>query len=347
MPRTPSRRTVSSLGEFELITLMKKIISDGNLQPPEGIGDDAAVLKHKLGYEWLVSKDLLIEGIHFDPNVSTYRDIGYKAAAVNISDIAAMGGIPQFLLVGLAMPKSLSLGHVQTLYRGLNSLCKEFEVKLIGGDTSASKRDMFISLTIIGKIKSGQALCRKGAKVGDLIYVTGTLGDSGAGLRLLQRNTNQRSRQLPQSVVRFLIKRHRRPTPRVNFGRLLSERGLATAAIDLSDGLSGDLYHICQASKVGAVIDAPNIPISSQCTTYAKHSHDSSIHLSLHSGEDYELLFTTSPNKQKQLERIASQTGQKITSIGMIQRHSTGINLKRSDGSHQTMPRQSYDHFQL
>ncbi|MGB0908850.1 MAG: thiamine-phosphate kinase [Nitrospirales bacterium] len=345
MTRASSRRTVAALGEFELIKLIQSSIATSNLPSPYGIGDDAAILRPSPGYEWLTSKDLLIEGIHFDPSLSSYQDIGYKAAAVNVSDIAAMGGIPLYLLLGLAIPPSTPVLNIQNLYRGLNKLCKEYEIKLIGGDTTASRSDICLSLTIIGKIRSKQALCRGGAKVGDLIYVTGTLGDSGAGLRLLRQTAHSTTKQLPKSVIRFLIKRHLHPTPPVQFSHLLAMRQLATSAIDISDGLSGDIRHICQASHVGALIQGPQIPRSTQCVQYLNHDDHSFIDLALHSGEDYELLFTVSPNKQEPLRRIATRLGQHISQIGTIQPYTKKIYLQQIDGSRIRMIKQSYDHF--
>ena len=345
MSRSPSRRTVGNLGEFEIIRLLHHAIAQSSLPPPHGIGDDSAVIPPTPGYEWLVSKDLLIEGIHFDRNLSSHRDIGYKAAAVNVSDIAAMGGIPHYLLVGLAIPPSTTVVDIRSLYRGLNALCKKYEIKLIGGDTCASRTDLCISLTIIGKVKSGQALRRGGAKAGDLIYVTGTLGDSGAGLRLLRRPSQQITRQLSKSVVGFLIKRHLHPTPQVSLGRLLSERRIATSAIDLSDGLSGDIRHICQASHVGAVIYAQQIPISRPCATYMNHCQESPMNLALHSGEDYELLFTIPPKQRQQLERMARSLDQKISLIGSIKHERQKIYIQQADGTCELLSKQSYDHF--
>ena len=345
MTYAPSRRSVSHLGEFELITLMKHTLSDCHLPPPRGIGDDAAVIRQSSNYEWLVSNDLFIENIHFDASFSSYRQIGYKAAAVNISDIAAMGGNPEYLMAGLAVPQSTSVMSIRALYHGLKAICKEFNLKLIGGDTSVSPTKVFISITIIGKVKCGEALCRAGAKVGDHIYVTGTLGDSVAGLHLLQNPTHTVIGQLPKSIVRFLIKRHLHPTPRVRLGRFLSQRKFATAAIDLSDGLSGDLYHLCQASRVGATIEERRIPISRQCSTYAKQTHESSMKLSLNGGEDYELLFTAPPHQHKQLEQLARRLKQTITYIGIIQNRKHGLQLKKVDGGLQPIPRHSYDHF--
>jgi len=345
MPHTPSRRTVSDLGEFELIKIFQQTLANCGLPSPRGIGDDAAIIQPSSGEEWLISKDLLLEGIHFDSNYASFQEIGYKAAAVNVSDIAAMGGTPQYLFVGLAVPSSQPLTHVRALYRGLRDLCREFGVAVIGGDTCASKTDACISITIIGKVKTGHALRRDEAKVGDGIYVTGTLGDSGAGLRLLQNPSPQHTGQLPKSVVRFLMKRHLHPTPRIQLGQLLAKRRLASAAIDLSDGLSGDLHHLCKASLVGAEIEMSKIPISSACATYCKDRHESSMDLALASGEDFELLFTASPRHHQSLKRMTSRLGHMITRIGTIRPHQQGLHLMLEDGSRQALPRNSYDHF--
>ncbi|GJL62934.1 MAG: thiamine-monophosphate kinase [Nitrospirales bacterium] len=338
---------ISSLGEFELIKILQQTLINCSLPSPRGIGDDAAIIKATSDDEWLVSKDLLLEGIHFDSRYSSYQAIGYKSAAVNISDMAAMGGTPKFLLIGLAIPPSHPLSHVQALYRGIRTLCKEFLISVIGGDTVASKTDVCISITIIGKVKAGHALCRSGAKVGDGIYVTGTLGDSGAGLRLLQHTSTQQTGQLPKSVVRFLIQRHLHPTPRVHLGQLLAKRRLASAAIDLSDGLSGDLHHLCDASHVGAEIEMSKIPISSQCASYIKSHHESPLDLTLASGEDYELLFTASPHHQQPLERMAVRLGHMITRVGTICSHQQGLHLLLKDGTRLGMSRNSYEHFHL
>ncbi len=345
MSRSPFRGTVSSLSEFDVIRLMQRSISQSTLPSPHGIGDDAAILPPSPNHEWLISKDLFLEGIHFDPRMSSYRNIGYKAAAVNISDIAAMGGTPTALLLGLAIPPSTTTTNLQNLYKGLNDCCKKYHVQLIGGDTCASPPNIILSITIIGKVKSGLALRRDGAKIGDRIYVSGTLGDSGAGLRLLQKKRHPASGQLAQSVVRFLIKRHQQPMPRVDLGHILSKHRLATSSIDLSDGLSGDLHHLCQASKVGANIDAAKIPLSRQCSSYMKHCQDTFMDLSLHSGEDYELLFTVSPRKQSKLERLASHLSQKITCIGTIEQYAHKIHVIQTDGTRIPMSKKSYDHF--
>ena len=345
MPPTPSRRTVADLGEFDVIQLLKTTISGCNLAPPYGIGDDAAVLPPNPGHEYVISKDLLIEGIHFDRRISTFTDIGYKAAAVNVSDIAAMGGTPLFLLVGLAIPPSLPLTQVRALYQGLRKLCKQHDIKIIGGDTCASRKDVIISLTILGTVKRHHVLSRTGAKHGDLIYVTGTLGDSGAGLHLLQHQSKRFARQVPQTVVRFLKKRHLQPSPRIHLGQLLAKHQLATAAIDLSDGLSGDLTHLCRASKVGAMIDMEQIPISRPCSIYLQTHKSIAQDQVLHWGEDYELLFTIPSRKRPQLEKFIAQVGHGITHIGRIcpQRH--GLSVHRQDGSSYPLIPESYTHF--
>ena len=345
MPPTPSRRTVADLGEFDVIRLLQTTISECSLASPYGIGDDAAVLPTTSGHEYVISKDLLIEGIHFDQRMSTFLEIGYKAAAVNVSDIAAMGGTPLYLLVGLAVPSSLQLNQIRALYQGMRKLCRQHDIKVIGGDTCASRKDVIISLTILGTVETHHALSRAGAKHGDLIYVTGTLGDSGAGLRLFQHQSTRSTRQVPQSVVRFLRKRHLQPSPRIHLGQLLVKYRLATAAIDLSDGLSGDLTHLCRASNVGAIIDMGQIPISRQCSTYLQVLESSVQDQVLHWGEDYELLFTIPSRKREKLEKLSSRVGHGITRIGRICHQKHGISIKRKDGSSHPLIRQSYTHF--
>ncbi|MCA9472027.1 MAG: thiamine-phosphate kinase [Nitrospirales bacterium] len=345
MPPTPSRRTVADTGEFEVIRALQATIGDSNLVSPYGIGDDAAVLPQKAGYECVISKDLFIEGIHFDRRFSTFSDIGYKATAVNVSDMAAMGAAPLYLLAGLAVPSSCQLAQIRAIYRGIRQLCKRYDMKIVGGDTCASRRDIVISLTILGSVKTHHALSRGGAKRGDLIFVTGTLGDSGAGLRLLQRQTKGSTGHVPQSVVRFLKRRHLQPSPKIHLGQLLAQHRLATAAIDLSDGLSGDISHLCRASHVGALIDLAQLPVSRQCSAFLAAHRNLSKDLILHWGEDYELLFTVPSRKRSQLESLASDIRQSITCIGSIRHQKHGISLRREDGSSQPLTQQSYTHF--
>ena len=314
----------------------------------QGIGDDAAVIASSPGSWWHLTTDLLAEGIHFDLRSASLESVGYRAAMANLSDSAAMGAVPRFLLTSLALPKTLQRVQMNDLYKGLMQACKKYRVTLIGGDTSASRGGLFLSITLLGTTKEKRALFRHGAKVGDGIYVTGTLGDSLAGLQLLSR---QPSRTTGTSVARlthasrhFLINRHLRPTARVTEGQWLNNGKLATAAIDLSDGLSGDIRHLCENSRVGAEIEIDKLPLSSACRTYAQLMGVPPVQLALTGGEDYELLFTVRPTQQKRLEQQARTRGYCITRIGTIRLGRFGIQMT-SDGRTQPMPVTSYEHF--
>lgn len=344
--RRPSRsRSLQNLGEFGLIREIRNRFGKVGRSIIKGIGDDAAVIRPTPGSTLLVSTDLFIEGIHFHLGFQSLFDVGYRATASNLSDIAAMGGCPQYLLVALAIPDHLSLSGIRKLYRGLMHPCQFHGVELIGGDTSSSQSGIFVSLTILGRGESGHELKRGGAQVGDLVYVTGTLGDSRAGLHILQSRYQQSRGQRKKPYEQFLIKRHLRPIPRIHLGRLLAKQRLAKAAIDLSDGLSGDLRHLCEESKVGVELWAKAIPLSSQFRAYAAQERLDSLQLALMGGEDYELLFTISPRNQNTLRHASKALDLPITCIGEIKAKGFGIRLKLEDGLYRQIPIQSYDHF--
>jgi thiamine-monophosphate kinase len=226
--------------------------------------------------------------------------------------------------------------------------CRPYGVKLIGGDTSASKAGWFISIMLVGSVAPRRALMRSGARIGDRIYVTGTLGDAQAGLELLkgQVSGHRTSRgPLPDRHRRFLIRRHRRPSARITIGRWLSTHRLATAAIDLSDGLSGDLRHICEESRVGAEIELATLPLSSACRAFALSKRAEACSIALAGGEDYELLFTAPVRLSPQLERLAARRGYRITRIGTITPARAGIRTVTADGRRHPLPVTSYEHF--
>jgi thiamine-monophosphate kinase len=315
----------------------------------QGIGDDAAVVAPTAQTWWHVTTDLLAEGIHFDFKSAAPESIGYRAAMANLSDLAAMGATPRYLLISLAIPKTLKPSHIFNIYSGLMNACRRDRVILIGGDTSASKTGLFLNITLIGTTPTQQALFRHGAHVGDLIYVTGTLGDSLAGLRLLMPlHRAHRSRKnrisLSPSHQRFLIDRHFHPTARVAEGGWLNQEQLASAAIDVSDGLSGDLRHLCEASRVGAEIEIEKLPISAACQAYGQAADCSPVQLALSGGEDYELLFTAAPGSQSTIEQQARARGYRVTCLGTIRPKRFGIQTS-SGGRRQPLPVTSYEHF--
>lgn len=333
--------------EFALIRSLERRFARHASGLVQGIGDDAAVIETSAQAWWHLTTDLLAEGIHFDLKSVTPESVGYRAAMANLSDIAAMGAVPRYLLISLAIPRTMKQSHIHQLYHGLMKACRLYDVALIGGDTSASKAGLFLSITLVGSTSGRRALFRHGAKVGDHIYVSGTLGDSLAGLKLLTNSTASyrlSKSEFSRSHRRFLILRHSHPTARVAEGRWLNERRLASAAIDLSDGLSGDLRHLCEASRVGAEVELDTIPISPACRSYASAIGVSPIRLALTGGEDYELLFTASPRDCDTIERQARTRGYRMTCIGTIRPQRYGIQMT-SDGRTQPMPATSYQHF--
>ena len=249
----------------------------GNTATLIGIGDDAAALRLSPSSSLLASIDLLLEGVHFDLSYTDYYSLGWKSAAVNLSDIAAMGGTPRFCLTALGIPASVSSGEVLEFYRGVKALLTMHKTSLVGGDTCASRRDLFISITALGEAKKAALVTRSGARPGDRIFVTNTLGDAAAGLELLRQGLREpegrvgrSSRRMLSPSERSLLVKHLRPEPRVREGLLLSRSRCASAMIDISDGLSSDLAHICEQSGVGAEIEAASLPRSSSLTAAAK-----------------------------------------------------------------------------
>jgi len=351
MSSTVRPKARSTIQEFDLIRALNQRHGRGRTSSViQGIGDDAAVIASPSGQWTVLTTDLLTENIHFDLRTATMSDIGFRAAAANLSDIAAMGACPQYLLAALAIPRTGSRQHVLQLYRGMMAACRPHRVQLVGGDTSASSSGWFVSLMLIGTVPPRKALFRNGARVGDCLYVTGTIGDAVAGLRLLHEPSARAKRFLQTAALsithqKFLIGRHLRPTARVTEGRWLSTLGFATSAIDISDGLSGDLRHICEESHVGVQLDLSALPISPASRAYAASRKLDPIHLALAGGEDYELLFTVPPRQRTRLERAAIKRAFSLTCIGKIRPHRFGIQAVSPHGRRDRLANTSYEHF--
>jgi len=345
--RTKARPTIH---EFDLIRTLHRRHGRRSPSVIQGIGDDAAVITSQAG-EWTVlTTDLLTEGVHFDLRTATMADIGFRAAAANLSDIAAMGGTPQHLLIALAIPRTGTSRQVHQLYRGMMTACRPHCVTLVGGDTSASSSGWFLSVTLIGMVPPRKALFRSGARVGDFLYVTGTIGDSLAGLKLLNEPSpgtkhDPWAATLSMKHRQFLIKRHLRPTARIAEGQWLNTHRLATSAIDISDGLSGDLRHICEESHVGADIHLSALPLSPAFRAYAASRKLEPAYLALTGGEDYELLFTVSPRQRPRLERTAINQGFSLTCIGTIHPRRFGMQVLSHRGQRRRLINTSYEHF--
>lgn len=343
MPSPARFKAHSAIKEFDLIRSLRREFGGGHATVIRGIGDDAAVVEPTPGRRLVLTTDLLAEGIHFDLCTASFEDVGYKAAVANLSDIAAMGGTPQYLLVALAIPRSGTRRMVGQLYRGMMAACRPHRVRLIGGDTSASLGGWFVGIVLIGSTAARRALLRSGARAGDDLYVTGTLGDSLAGLKLLRSPRTPAT--LPAGQRRFLVQRHLRPTPRVHEGRWLSSGRWASSAIDVSDGLSGDLRHICGESRVGVELDLSALPISNACRTYAAATKQDATALALAGGEDYELLFTVPRRRRNRFLLEAARHQVRVTRIGTIKSARSGIRGMNPGGHLRLLPVTSYEHF--
>jgi thiamine-monophosphate kinase len=294
-----------------------------------GIGDDAAVIKQLTGRETVVSADLLVEGIDFRRDATQPRLLGHKALAISLSDIAAMGARPRWALVSLAIPPDIwESDFVAELYKGLLALADGYEVRLIGGDLSRAPGQIVIDSIIMGECANGNAVLRSGAKPGDHLFVTGSLGGSAAGLRLIERGARVGIHELEDPDVRSiqeLLMRHLRPAPRVGWGLVLGEERLASAMIDISDGLSSDLHHLCSESRVGAILESGKLPIDPQVAALCGRRALDPLVLALHGGEDFELLFAVSPENVPRLPNKVDGVG--LTKIGEIKPESEGIRV--------------------
>jgi thiamine-monophosphate kinase len=298
-----------------------------------GIGDDAAVIRQITGQDTVVSADLLVEDIDFHRDAIQPRLLGHKALAVSLSDIAAMGARPRWALVSLAIPPEIWASDFVTEFNeGLLSLADSYEVRLVGGDLSRTPGRIVIDSIVMGDCASGNAVFRSGAKPSDLLFVTGSLGGSAAGLRLIERGARVGIHELQDPDVRSiqeLLMRHLRPAPRVGWGLVLGEERLASAMIDISDGLSSDLHHMCRESRVGAIIESGKLPIDSRAAALCGRRALDPLMLALHGGEDYELLFAVSSENVMRLPSKVDGVG--LTKIGEIRPESEGIRV--SEGS--------------
>lgn len=307
---------VSDFGEFNLINKIKNnsVNSSGVIK---GIGDDAAVLEAGVGQNLLVSSDMLIEGKHFLKEKISPFELGHKSLAVNLSDIAAMGGKPRYALLSTGWPKDLEVSYVEEFYQGFKELAKKYGVNLVGGDTVNSPQ-IIIDVTILGESEAGRAVLRSGAQPGDIVAVTETLGNSGAGLACILKNIKGEDK-LELETINWAIKHHLKPEPRVEAGQLLSRLG-ATAMIDVSDGLASEINHICKKSKVKATIAKERIPLSKELKQLSKLiEKEDPYNWALYGGEDYELLATLPANRFQGIKEVfENQTGLSLTKIGTI-----------------------------
>jgi thiamine-monophosphate kinase len=324
------------VGEFGLVTRIRKWMTASDPALVQGIGDDVAVMERG-GKALLATTDILIEDIHFDRSwMDPYR-LGKKSLAVNLSDIAAMGGIPKYFLISLGLPKNLPFSFISWFYRGIREGAKRYRVNLVGGDTSLSEK-MIINICLLGEGKTKDLVFRSGASVGDELFVSGTLGDSALGLKILQKKGLR-------GKPRRLIEKHLSPCPRLQLGQAIAQHRCATAMIDVSDGLLSDTHHLLEESGVGAMIWEGRIPLS---RSYLENIHVYSkdpYAIALSGGEDYELLFTASPEKREKISSLSRSFKIPITCIGKILPRKKKLRIVRKDGKTYSPSRLGFDHF--
>ncbi len=334
------KATIGSIGEFGFIEKIRQSLKTKDKSILSGIGDDAAIFKPTPGNELVFTTDMLVEGRHFDWKYMTPWQLGAKTMAVNISDCAAMGAKPTVAVVSLGIPKNYPVANLETFYDGMKSMGESFGAHIVGGDTVGS--DQFVvNVALIGEVEAGKALRRSGAKVGDALFVTGTLGDSAAGLYALKHPSENN----PDAAA-MLVKRHLAPTPRFTVGRVLSTKRLASAAIDISDGLSSEVHHLCDESKVGAEIHEEALPLSPSLITYCGTHGLNPLDLVLGGGEDYELLFSVPLTHISQVvQKVPGETGTPLKAIGRLVPAAKGVTLITRKGERVPLKTKGFDHF--
>ncbi|MFQ5893045.1 MAG: thiamine-phosphate kinase [Nitrospinota bacterium] len=332
---------VAEIGEIQLVDRLQSLARQADESLQIGIGDDCAVIRRPDGTAWLVTTDCLVEDVHFHSAFTTSEELGAKAVAVTVSDIAAMGGTPRFALVTLGLPNSTMLADVEALYGGIRRACEHYALSLIGGDTTRAPH-MLLSLVLIGEQDEDLVVARSGASPGDILCVTGTLGDAAFGLALLEEGV--RAAGAPPDI-QWLLHRHVAPLPRVLIGRRIAEAGLASSMIDLSDGLATDLKRLCAASGVGARIDLARLPCSSPLKELAPTRGLDPRIVALRGGEDYELLFTVPPEERAALDQEARKPGPLITPIGTMTDAPEGVVVVEPDGRVRPLSEEGFNHF--
>lgn len=335
---------ISSLGEFGLIEKLTKDFPLKNESSKKGVGDDAAVLTFG-DKDVLVTTDLLLEGIHFDLRYVPLKHLGYKSAIVNFSDIYAMNGTPKQITVSLGISSRFTVDHIEEIYAGIRLACEIYGVDLVGGDTSASVTGLVISITCIGEADKEDVVFRSGAKETDLICVSGDLGAAYMGLQLLERENKvaagQKDFQPDFSGKEYILERQLKPEARKDIVSMLKENGIKpTSMMDVSDGLSSELLHICKASGVGCRVYEDKIPIDYQTALMAEEFNMNLVTAAMNGGEDYELLFTVPLTDHDKIERLKG-----VTMIGYVTKPELGAALVTRDGGEIAIKAQGWNAF--
>lgn len=342
-----SRTDVNQLGEFGLIDHLTADFTPRHSSTILGVGDDAAIIATGGEEVLVVSTDMLVEGIHFDFAYTPLKHLGYKAVAVNVSDICAMNARPQQITVSIALSNRFSVEALEELYSGIRAACDNYGVDLVGGDTTSSNKGLVLSVTAIGRAPAGRITKRSGAKAGDLICVTGHLGSAYLGLQLLEREkqvflANPEMQPEMKAENKDLYAAILRPEARTDMVDLFAKNDFVpTAMIDISDGLASELFHICKASGVGAIIEEGNVPIAQAAQLQALEFNLDPITCALSGGEDYQLLFTVAPEDVDKVRFLPD-----IYISGEVVAPEDGIQLHTVGGNIHPITAQGWNHFQ-
>ena len=328
---------LTKLGEFGLIDLIKQDTINDHGSVVVGIGDDAAVLLPTPRQLLLMTTDMLVESVHFDLTTTTPWQLGYKAIAVNLSDIAAMGGVPRHAVVSVALPRATAADFVVNLYQGMKEICREFNVNIVGGDTVSSPQGVVINVAVTGEVAPVHLVRRSGAQVGDIVAVTGCLGNSAAGLELLAESGWEE-----YEFAWPLVTAHLSPRPQVKTGAVLAAAG-ATSMDDVSDGLASEAHEIATASGVGIKLYAQQIPLAAELQAAAGKLRKQVIDYALYGGEDFQLLFTMEPRRYEEL--LLAQPQLQVCKIGEVVDAEQGVTLVDEAGGVQVLEARGYNHF--
>ncbi len=338
---------LKEIGEFGFIERFKPQFKDLLTSDVIGIGDDCAIISANDHEDWIVTTDLLMEDVHFLRDAIDPFQLGYKSLAVNLSDIAAMGGEPVASFLSIAIPKDLEVEYLDEFMRGYHELSQKYNTALLGGDTTRSLKHLAINVVVIGKCEKGRARKRSDAKPGDVICVTGFLGDSAGGLQILLDKLNKGSKESPEkSVFDTLLQRHHMPEPQINEGLFLVRQKGVNAMMDISDGIASDLKHILKASCVGAEVLLDKIPLSDGLKKIADKYNWDALKMAVSGGEDYELLLTVASESFNEVqEKFRKKFNKPLIEIGRIREVKDLVIHWLKDGKEIDMLADGFNHF--
>ncbi|WP_226671306.1 thiamine-phosphate kinase [Metabacillus litoralis] len=325
------------MDEFDFINKVKPS-KTYHKQVVVGIGDDAAVYKPTESFNQVICVDTMVEDVHFLKHLSSPKEIGYKALAVNLSDLAAMGAVPLYYLVSIAIPTTWTESELIELYLGMDELAELYQVDLIGGDTVSTSAKLIITVTVIGEVEAHVKTTRNSAKDGDIVFVTGTIGDSSAGLSVLLEEIDQ----IDPTIENYLINRHKKPTARIEVGRIISQLERASLN-DISDGLASELNELSEASEIGIIINEEDLPISEELLSL--HDRFDIKKWALFGGEDFELVGTTSQDAWEKLKHNCLECGISITKIGYVTKKHDNVLLRNKNDQVIELKKSGYNHF--